>query len=49
MDAINLAQAERKSVIDEVRVKIALLNNIPAAADCTHKLGEEVLIFSEER
>lgn len=48
MDALKTAQAETNLIVAEWRVREALTGNNPPAADQTYKLGEEVLVYSEE-
>ena len=49
MELIKKAQAEMNNIIAERRVLAALTRDIPPAADRTYQLGEEVLVWSEEK
>lgn len=49
MNAIKTAQAEMNSIVAEQRVLTVLTRNILPAADRTYKLGEEELVFNEDK
>lgn len=47
MEAIKTAQAEMTAKVAERRIRTALAHEIPPAADQSFKVGEEVLVNSE--
>ena len=49
MNAIKSAQAEMNSIIAECRIMTALKSDMPPAADRTYKLGEEALVYNEDK
>jgi len=47
LEIIKTAQAEMNSIVAERKIMTALSKNVPAAADRTYKLGEEILVYNE--
>lgn len=49
MNAIKLSQVEMNSIVSEVRIWTSSTGDIPTTVDQTYKLGEELLVYNEDK